>query len=726
LKQTAIKCGMDVPLYTVTGWGDGSIPENEVIPLWGGYPDESWTPDIEKIARCDNYGFNSFRDDATIGNAQVKKKEGYDYSLDPYFTCELGVGIFNSIHRRPVIGSLDGLALVSSRIGSGANLLGYYIFAGGSNPLGLYSTLEENKDETGYWSELSPISYDFQAAIRECGLPAPSYDEVKRMNYFLNEFGRLLAPMAPVFAPKSDAATGGGAAATLPGMQYAARVKGETGFLFGINYCRNNSMPERKQVRFQVKWKEKTMVFPSRAIDIPDSSIFIWPMGLNMDGTLLNYATAQPLYRTADGAVWVFVQDVDLMPEISLAEAGIEKVDIAAGHGEVAHQDGAYILTRLRPGQECVVTVTRKDGVSQKMVVLSKEEGKESWILADGKGKERFYVSRANLYIKDNTLCMTDTLANVEVSELRAGGNEGGGLFKVIKRRMPERAAQAAWKPSGALEDAQWLETGVKEIYPSTLLYHREFQKEFSAGDPARIKSAQLVLATESECRVRVNDKWVNQPIDTNRMTVLDVTGYVQKGDNVLLLDFPFEKGNKAFAARLLVEYFNTDRLDFSTDTSWLTSDLYYFPATYGDKPVYPLGLVKPQVAGREQAGLREALRKQALPAFKEWRLALDCHYLEGLNNLYLDTRYEGDRISVRYQGRLIADNLNNRTDWLMDLKRGGYSLECQELELEIRPWKGINKMYFDRAPLATEEGKAAIDWLRLVPEYRVEIPVEE
>ena len=206
LKQTALACGMDVPLYTVTGWGDGSIPKNEVIPLWGGYPDESWTPNIEKISGCDNYTFNSFRDDATIGNAQVTKKEGYDYSLDPYFTCELGVGIFNSIHRRPVIGALDGLALINSRIGSGGNLLGYYIFAGGSNPLGIYSTMEENKDETGYWSELSPISYDFQAAISENGLPAPSYYEVKRMNYFLDQFGWLLAPMEPVFAAKGAAA----------------------------------------------------------------------------------------------------------------------------------------------------------------------------------------------------------------------------------------------------------------------------------------------------------------------------------------------------------------------------------------------------------------------------------------------------------------------------------------------------------------------------------------
>jgi hypothetical protein len=104
----------------------------------------------------------------------------------------------------------------------------------------------------------------------------------------------------------------------------------------------------------------------------------------------------------------------------------------------------------------------------------------------------------------------------------------------------------------------------------------------------------------------------------------------------------------------------------------------------------------------------------------------LSCDYLEGLNNLYLDVRYQGDRISVRYNGKLIADNLNNNTDWLMDLRQGGYSLECQELELEVRPWKDLRRMFLDRPPLPSEEGKAAIERVRLVPEYRVVMPISE
>ena len=129
--------------------------------------------------------------------------------------------------------------------------------------------MEENKDETGYWCELSPISYDFQAAIREDGSLNQSYYEVKRFNYFLREFGNLLAPAEPVFAGK-----------TKDDFQYAARLKDDSGFFFGINYCRNNPTSEKKNARFSVKLKQQTLTFPSTPINIPDSSLFVWPINM--------------------------------------------------------------------------------------------------------------------------------------------------------------------------------------------------------------------------------------------------------------------------------------------------------------------------------------------------------------------------------------------------------------------------------------------------------------
>ncbi|HEY4208240.1 MAG TPA: beta-galactosidase [Puia sp.] len=698
LKNTALRYGMDVPLYTVTGWGNGSVPDGEVIPLWGGYPDESWDPNIEKITGCDNYTFQPFRDDSTIGNAQVKKKEGYDYSQDPYFTCEMGLGIFSSTHRRPVIGVLDGPGLVVSRIGSGGNLLGYYIFAGGSNPLGLYSTMEENKDETGYWSELSPISYDFQAAIRENGLPAPVYHEVRRLNYFLNEFGHLLAPMEPVFPQKKEPA----------GLQYAARVKGGSGFLFGINYCRNSRRSVIK-AQFRLRLKEETLTFPSAPADIPDSSLFIWPVNLDMDGVRLIYATAQPLFHTKvkGQSIWVFTQDVSLLPECCLDGEGIERVD--APNGNVSKAGGRYIISKIHPGSERVITITKKDGTVSKLLFLSREEGRQAWIL-DGS----FFLSSSNLYCKGRQLYITDTINSLTA---RMMVNHSDSFFITLHQHREAKHLTPAVKANGALGEAQWLETSVKSIDPSTLLYHKEFQKEFSADDPSKVRSAKLILAPFSECRVRINDKWVDQPIQPGQTNVLDVTGYIQKGDNILLMDFPYETGDRAFAARVLVEYFNSDRLDFSTDSSWLSSDLYYFPPVYGSKDVYPITWSAPRTA--QANSLRAAAARISLPGFRSWTLTVPCDYREGLNNVYMAVKYQGDRISVRWNHRLIADNLNNNTDWLMDLRRGDDQLECQDLQLEIRPWTWTAKMYFDKAPAPADEGKCYLESLRLVPEYQ-------
>lgn len=56
-------------------------------------------------------------------------------------------------------------------LGAGANLIGYYMYHGGVNPDGKYSTLQESK-ATGYANDLPVKSYDFQTCLRENGLPS--------------------------------------------------------------------------------------------------------------------------------------------------------------------------------------------------------------------------------------------------------------------------------------------------------------------------------------------------------------------------------------------------------------------------------------------------------------------------------------------------------------------------------------------------------------------------
>lgn len=75
-----------------------------------------------------NFLFDSFRDNENIGNDQIKRQDVYmTYEEYPFFTCEMGVGVQNTYHRRLSIDPLDGLGMMIAKLGSGSNLLGYYI-----------------------------------------------------------------------------------------------------------------------------------------------------------------------------------------------------------------------------------------------------------------------------------------------------------------------------------------------------------------------------------------------------------------------------------------------------------------------------------------------------------------------------------------------------------------------------------------------------------------------
>lgn len=83
---------------------------------------------------------------------------------------------------------------VYRKMGSGAGLLGYYMYHGGSNPKGKLSTLQESR-ATGYLNDLPEINYDFNALIRQYGTISDSYREIKLLALFLNDFGEDMASL---------------------------------------------------------------------------------------------------------------------------------------------------------------------------------------------------------------------------------------------------------------------------------------------------------------------------------------------------------------------------------------------------------------------------------------------------------------------------------------------------------------------------------------------------
>ncbi len=710
LKETARKHGIDVPMYTITGWGNVSLPQDEVIPLFGGYPEEPWVTNLKPLKENSSFEFEYSRNNAGIGNeaGNQGEQELENISRYPYFTCEIGVGNQISEHRRPIIDPIDGLTIATAKVGSGSNLPGYYVFTGGSNPPGVLTTMEENQDETAYWNEYPDISYDFQAAIRETGELAPSYHQVKKLHYFLKEFGTALAPMQAVIAPKRN---------PKEDLQYALRVKDDAGFLFGVNYYRGVRKPTHQNARFRLKLKEETLEFPSGKISIPDSSVFIWPVNFNMKGALLKWATVQPLARIEQPGRtdWFFFRNDGIEAEVSFDAATVENLE--AGSGKIREKNGRFIISDIKAGVNNFISFTNKKGEPQRLIILTGEEAEKVWLLEEGE-KEHLIISDADLYLNQGELHIFGTsgkmnlrvlseTSDLGVSEFMTGVQEDGP-YPQFSVTVPEKEVNIKPRALMPLERAQWLKLSVEKISDKTVLYDKLFIKEFNAGNPSAIKSAKLLLATEAAGKVQINGRWLNQQVEKGTLNRLDITGYVEKGENRILLDFPFQTEDAAFAARLEVEYYNADKVEWYTDQSWLTAEQYMPPS--GLKKAG--GYKAPEITtSRQIAGLEETA---------EWVLPVPRDYARGLNQLYLHIDYLGDKAQCRSGHQLVYDNFNNGTPWRMELKRFGNQLEGQELRIKLFPLEKDAKIAFDPGVMPGKGEKVQIQELKVVPEYKV------
>lgn len=315
LKEIAKEVGLVAPIYTVTGWNSiygAEIPTYEVMPVFGGYPEAPWTAHTNKLTPSSNYFFINERNDSAIGtdliskaddNADVKKM---DYNLYPFATCELGGGICATYHRRPDIKGDDVGALALVKLGCGNNLPGYYMYHGGTNQIGELSTFNESK-ATGYPNDYPILSYDFQAPIGEYGLIRPQYNEFKIQHLFLNDFMEYFAPM-DAYMPSAPITS----LEDTDSLRYAMRMKHNSGFVFVNNYQRITDMGDKKDVQFSIPMTNGTnFVFPEKPVNIENGKYFMLPFNLDMNGTLLKYATAQLLCRKDNTYFFFAIDGID-------------------------------------------------------------------------------------------------------------------------------------------------------------------------------------------------------------------------------------------------------------------------------------------------------------------------------------------------------------------------------------------------------------------------------
>jgi hypothetical protein len=374
LKRIAREVGLDVPLYTRTGWPNlrTPMPFGEILPLFGGYPEGFWDRNLEAMPGTYWYGFTfqGMRTDAAIATDQLgarQRRDEVDARQYPFLTCELGGGMISSYHRRILIQPMDVAALVLTKVGSGSNLPGYYMYHGGTNPPGKLSTLQESQ-ATNYWNDLPVLNYDYHAPLGEFGQVRPHYHLLRRLHLFLQDWGEQLTQMRAVLPEARP--TGRHDAATL---RWSIRTNGDGGFVFVNNYQRLLPMPAKTGVQFEVRAETATTRIPLDPVTIPTDSAFVWPFHLDLGGVRLVYATAQPICMISEGDTTyaVFAEIAGTAAEFAFPE----DVIIEHSSGQRASADGINRVRALNPGIDTAIRARGEGGRRVAIILLDENTG---------------------------------------------------------------------------------------------------------------------------------------------------------------------------------------------------------------------------------------------------------------------------------------------------------------------------------------------------------------
>ncbi len=376
LKQIALKIGFDLPFYTRTGWPElrTPVPYGEMLPLYGDYADGFW--DKEVTEGCGNYykafNFKSFRSSTAIGTDLLGKQEAKLNQGDeqyPYFTCELGGGMATAYHRRPYVYPEDAYSMALVKLGSGSNLLGYYMYHGGTNPSGeLYTLNEVQTSPATANNDLPVMTYDFQAPLGEFGQAYPQYYLLRPLHLFMHDFGELLAPMEAHFPAQQELKRGEDKQ-----LRWAVRSKDDSGFIFVNNYERHCQLSIKREVQLSACG----ITLPR--LTIPSGCMAIFPVNIGR----IRYATAQ-LVAQREGKI--YLMQVPGIPTMIALKDGKTLKRVKPLGKQMPVSDNLYLLTKQEAEQ---LFLEQKQGKRTDVVCSFVKEKEAGGLRTIKKGKAR-------------------------------------------------------------------------------------------------------------------------------------------------------------------------------------------------------------------------------------------------------------------------------------------------------------------------------------------------
>ncbi|SEU26127.1 beta-galactosidase [Paenibacillus sp. NFR01] len=449
LKEMAIAAGLDTPFYTCTAWGGASAPAEEMLPLWGGYSHWPWIYyEHDRFGEMKEHPATPeyiFRDKH---NNEIPRSYNFEpeYTPEdyPYACCEMGGGMTPFYRYRFDFPYISVPAMTGIKTAEGCNLIGYYMYHGGSNPTGKRDV---------FLNDLATpkISYDFNACIGEFGQVRESYHRTRLQHYFFRAFEEWFCRTKTVLPGDTSQMD----PHDVDTLRYAVRAADGSGLLFLNNY-QDHAVTHDLLIPggVTVQTVSEEIRFPAEGpLRLGKDGYAMLPYNFDLDGVKLKSATAQLVTRMeADGDIYyVFVA-----PKGMPAEYALETATLAGVVNGAADVREVGTLTILRPdaGIGAPIRLTTATGQRVSLLTLSDEESLSFW-QTEVWGRERLLLTSASLLVSGDELKLEVTGSEETVlrvfpdfgGEAPLGALTGGerveraqdGIFAVYRFRLPQK-----------------------------------------------------------------------------------------------------------------------------------------------------------------------------------------------------------------------------------------------------------------------------------------------
>ncbi|WP_059040820.1 beta-galactosidase [Paenibacillus rubinfantis] len=469
LRRIAEEVGIRPLFFTATAWGGAAVPEEGTLPMLAGY---AYTPWIPNQPPSREFVFQ----DLHVTPAEPVNHDSLEY---PVAYCEIAGGMQVSYKARPYVPAESIEAMTLVKLGSGSNLLGYYMYHGGSNPIGQKSFLNE--------SGLPKVTYDYQSPLGEFGRVGDSYDRIRAISLFLQSFGKLLAPMGTVLPTGQEQI----APEDPHSVRWCVRQKDGSGFVFLNNFQDHIDLPDRR-LRIELDTPQGKVSFPQRGeITLQSGLSAILPFNLELDGLWIASATAQLFTRLEAGGetLLVFYAHDGMDPEIVLRKTSVSAVEADGNNGSVEENEANWIV-RPAAGQQHQILVKTAKGRTVRLVTLTRAEALHTYRFDGLWGQDTLVLSSSHLAMKDGQLICTSP-----------------GQNRVTLSLFPSPSAKLR-SSIGVLQDTAERNEGVFQTYT---LDFAAFSPELTLTSPSDRSALVTVPADWPES---VSDVWLRIEYD--------------------------------------------------------------------------------------------------------------------------------------------------------------------------------------------------------------------